>query len=151
VNAISRAKDDLASPEDYARYAQEMLGSAASDEQREAALKAAEVARAYRVYQDALDVDGLVDFGDLIAKAVRLLAEHQDVRDEVRRARVHILVDEYQDVNRASGKLLRELAGAGAGLWVVGDARQSIYRFRGASPQNLRAFSHDFPGAKILP
>jgi superfamily I DNA/RNA helicase/CRISPR/Cas system-associated exonuclease Cas4 (RecB family) len=151
VNAISRAKDELAAPADYARYAEEMRVASTSENDREAASKAAEVARVYRVYQETLDAQGLLDFGDLIAKAVRLLAENQDVREEVRRARLHVLVDEYQDVNRASARFLRELVGAGAGLWVVGDARQSIYRFRGASPDNMRLFAVDFPGAKVLP
>lgn len=151
VNAISRAKDELVDPAAYARFADEMATSAISEDEREAAAKAAEVARAYRVYQESLDAKGLLDFGDLIDKAVRLLTENHDVRDEVRRERVHVLVDEYQDVNRASAMFLRELVGAGAGLWVVGDGRQSIYRFRGASPDNLRLFSKDFPGAKVLP
>src|SRR5205814_2294233 len=57
--------------------------------------------------------------------------------------------DEYQDVNRASGWLLREIAGAGSGLWVVGDVRQAIYRWRGAAPSNMRLFMEDFPGAKV--
>jgi len=151
LNAISRAKDELATPEDYARYAEEMRATATSEAELEAASKAAEVARIYRVYQETLDAKGLLDFGDLIAKAVRLLADNEDVRDEVRHARAHVLVDEYQDVNRASAKFLRALVGGGAGLWVVGDARQSIYRFRGASPDNMRLFGQDFPGAKILP
>jgi DNA helicase-2/ATP-dependent DNA helicase PcrA len=151
VNAISRAKDELAGPEDYARYAEQMRAGVTSEDGREVASKAAEVARVYRVYQDALDQDGVLDFGDLIAKAVRLLTDNEDIRSEVRAARVHVLVDEYQDVNRASAKFLRALVGSGAGLWVVGDARQSIYRFRGASPDNMTLFGKDFPGAKVLP
>jgi DNA helicase-2/ATP-dependent DNA helicase PcrA len=63
----------------------------------------------------------------------------------------HILVDEFQDVNRASGVLLRELAGAGQRVWVVGDANQAIYSFRGASPANITSFTSDFPGARVLP
>jgi DNA helicase II / ATP-dependent DNA helicase PcrA len=62
---------------------------------------------------------------------------------------LHVLVDEYQDVNRASGLLLKELAGCGEGLWVVGDERQAIYRFRGAAPANMRLFASDFPGAAV--
>lgn len=151
VNAISRAKDELVGPTEYARLAEGMAAVAASDEERETAARAAEVARAYRVYQEALDAELLLDFGDLVQKAVRLLSENPDVREEVRRTHVHVLVDEYQDVNRASAMLLRELVGAGAGLWVVGDARQSIYRFRGASPDNMRLFRQDFPGARVLP
>lgn len=151
VNAISRAKDELVGPAEYAGFAAEMALAASCEEEQEAAAKAMEVANAYRVYQEALDTEGLLDFGDLIYKAVRLLRDNPDVREDVRRTYVHVLVDEYQDVNRASAMFLRELVGAGAGLWVVGDARQSIYRFRGASPDNMRLFSQDFPGAKVLP
>ena len=57
----------------------------------------------------------------------------------------HVLVDEYQDVNRASVELVKALTGDGKNLWVVGDARQSIYRFRGASASNMAAFADDFP------
>ena len=59
----------------------------------------------------------------------------------------HVLVDEYQDVNRASVRLVKALAGDGKRLWVVGDARQSIYRFRGASSVNMAAFKSDYPSA----
>ncbi|MCT6721769.1 UvrD-helicase domain-containing protein, partial [Acidovorax sp. K2F] len=61
----------------------------------------------------------------------------------------HVLVDEYQDVNRSSVRLLKAIVGEGRNLWVVGDARQSIYRFRGASATNMAQFSLDFPGAQI--
>jgi DNA helicase-2/ATP-dependent DNA helicase PcrA len=128
-----------------------MRSTAMSDDEHEAAAKALEVAVVYRVYEETLLAENLLDFGDLIFRAVRLLREHAEVREEVRRAHGHVLVDEYQDVNRASALFLKELVGAGAGLWVVGDARQSIYRFRGASPENVREFRRDFPGAKVLP
>ena len=71
------------------------------------------------------------------------------MRDTLQSTYRHVLVDEYQDVNRASGLFLKEVAGAGAGLWVVGDTRQAIYRFRGAAPTNMQRFAEDFPGAKI--
>jgi DNA helicase II / ATP-dependent DNA helicase PcrA len=151
VAAISRAKDDLVDPIQYAAFAERMRSTAASDEDHEAAAKAMEVANVYRVYQDTLIAENLLDFGDLIFRTVHLLREHPEVRDEVRRQHAHVLVDEYQDVNRASALFLKELVGGGAGLWVVGDARQSIYRFRGASPENIREFRRDFPGAKTLP
>lgn len=148
VRAISRAKDELVDPARYAALAARAMQEARSDEEREAASKAAEVARVYVRYQDLLAKEGVIDFGDLIERPVVLLREHTDVRDQVRQDHPHVLVDEYQDVNRACGVLLREIAGAGAGLWVVGDPRQSIYRFRGASPDNLGLFAEDFPGAK---
>ena len=146
--AISRAKDELVGPEEYAGLGKNMLAQATTSDEMEAAEKAVEVARVYKAYQDALDRDHLLDFGDLIYRSVSLLRTHVDVRDTLRSTYRHVLVDEYQDVNRASGLFLKELAGAGAGLWVVGDTRQAIYRFRGAAPANMRRFGEDFPGAK---
>ena len=147
--AISRAKDELVGPEKYAALAESMRNKATSPEEIERAERAVEVARVYTAYQEALDREHLLDFGDLIFKPVSLLRKHTDVRTILRDTYRHILVDEYQDVNRASGLLLREVAGSGAGLWVVGDTRQAIYRFRGAAPANMRQFSKDFPGAKV--
>ena len=147
--AISRAKDELVGPDEYAALAERMQIAAATPEDIERAERTIEVARVYTVYQEALDREHLLDFGDLIFKAVSLLRTNTDVRAALRSTYCHVLVDEYQDVNRASGLLLREVAGAGAGLWVVGDTRQAIYRFRGASPANMRKFKDDFPGAQI--
>ena len=147
--AISRAKDELVGPEEYAALAESMLNLATTSHEVETAEKAAEVAQVYKAYQETLDREHLLDFGDLIFKAAYLLRAHTDVRDALRGVYHHILVDEYQDVNRASGLLLKELAGAGAGLWVVGDTRQAIYRFRGAAPTNVQRFVDDFAGAKV--
>ena len=149
IAAISRAKDELVGPEEYATLAESMNNGATTSEEIERAERTVEVARVYTAYQKALDREHLLDFGDLIFKAVSLLRTHADVRGTLRGTYRHVLVDEYQDVNRASGLFLREVAGAGAGLWVVGDTRQAIYRFRGASPVNMRRFSEDFPGAKV--
>ena len=148
--AISRAKDELVGPEEYAALSESMLERATTSDEMESAEKAVEVARVYKAYQEALDREHLLDFGDLIFKSVSLLMTQADVRDTLRGTYRHILVDEYQDVNRASGLLLKEVAGAGAGLWVVGDTRQAIYRFRGAAPTNMRRFGEDFPGAKVM-
>ena len=149
ASAISRAKDELVGPEEYTSLAEGMLHAATTPEETEQAERALEVARVYTSYQEALDREHLLDFGDLIFKPVTLLRMHPDVRNAVRSTYRHVLVDEYQDVNRASGLLLKEVAGAGAGLWVVGDTRQAIYRFRGASPANIRRFRDDFPGAVV--
>lgn len=151
LNAISRAKDELAGPDRYLELAERMRDQAMTPEAVEAAAKACEVARVYAFYQGYLDQHDLLDFGDLIAKAVHLLRTHEDVRHELRRTYPHVLVDEYQDVNRASSLFLREIAGDGTGLWVVGDVRQAIYRFRGAAPVNMRQFMIDFPGAQSRP
>lgn len=149
MKAISRAKDELVGPEKYAALAESMCNQATSSEEIEKAERAVEVARVYTAYQAALDREHLLDFGDLIFKAVSLLRTHTDVRTILRGTYRHVLVDEYQDVNRASGLFLKEVSDAGAGLWVVGDTRQSIYRFRGAAPANMRHFGEDFPGAKM--
>ena len=72
-----------------------------------------------------------------------------EVREALKARHQHVLVDEYQDVNRASVRLLKAIVGDGRNLWVVGDARQSIYRFRGASATNMAQFAADFPGAQV--
>jgi superfamily I DNA/RNA helicase len=150
LSAISRAKDELVSPAEYKRLAQQMLGAARDDESRETAEKALEVAAVYERYEQLLAEHKLLDFGDLIMKPTLLLEEDASVRYALRMKYRHVLVDEYQDVNRASARLLKALAGDGERLWVVGDARQSIYRFRGASSANMARFGADFPGAKRL-
>ena len=149
LSAISRAKDELVSPAKYMELAERMYRCASSKEEQEIAEKAREVAYVYSRYQEHLEQQHLLDFGDIIFRAVTLLTSHADVRTFAQQTYTYILVDEYQDVNRASGLLLREIAGSGTGLWVVGDVRQAIYRFRGAAPGNMRQFTDDFPHAKI--
>jgi superfamily I DNA/RNA helicase/Zn-dependent peptidase ImmA (M78 family) len=149
VSAISRAKDEHVGPERYTELASRMRERADSEKDTIRAEKMLEVARVYTWYQEQLQARGQIDFGDLIARSIDLLRGNVGVRAGLRRQYRHVLVDEYQDVNRASGLLLREIAGDGAGLWVVGDARQAIYRFRGASPINMTRFSRDFPGAVV--
>lgn len=146
--AISRAKDALVSPDKYAELAGVMLAHARSEGDAEATRKAeraTEVACVYHLYQNYLEHHGLLDFGDLIFRTVRLLREQDAVRMEIQAQYHHVLVDEYQDVNRACGVLLGLLANHGEGLWVVGDTRQAIYRWRGAAPAQVRHFLKDFP------
>lgn len=151
LGAISRAKDELCTPEQYAVLAENMHQSAGTDPALlEGAARAAEVARVYARYELMLRQLGAADFGDLIWGAIKLLENNGDLLAMLRAQFPHVLVDEYQDVNRASSRLLKLIAGDGQKLWVVGDVRQAIYRFRGASPANMRLFSQDFPGASIL-
>jgi superfamily I DNA/RNA helicase len=151
LGAISRAKDELATPADYLRLAEAALASAHTDEERLKAGRAVEVAQVYRVYQEALAAQGDADFGDLILLTVRFLQTAPDALTELRERYQQILVDEFQDMNRASGVLLKLLAGERANIWVVGDQDQAIYRFRGASPANIGQFHRDYPGAQVLP
>jgi DNA helicase II / ATP-dependent DNA helicase PcrA len=158
IGAISRAKDELADAARYDTLAKAMLdgaislplaAAAAREDAIEAAENALEVARVYALYEDALDQNRAVDFGDLIMRPARLLEQNESARTALHLRHHHILVDEYQDVNRASARLLKALVGAGSRLWVVGDARQSIYRFRGASSEDMSRFAEDYPSATI--
>src|SRR5947209_5623567 len=128
-----------------------MLERASSDEEIERAEKALEIANIYELYQATLERQQNIDFGGLIMLTVQLLQEHPEVRQQLQQKYQHILVDEFQDINRASGILLRELAGDARHVWVVGDANQAIYGFRGASPANIANFYNDYAGAVVLP
>jgi superfamily I DNA/RNA helicase len=150
LSAISRAKDELVTPAEYLALAEKMAVDAENEEDAETAAKAIETARVYEFYQNHLTEEKLLDFGDLIFRAVKLLQENELIRESLRSEFDAILVDEFQDVNRACGVILKEIAGAGEGLWAVGDLRQSIYRWRGASPTNIRLFAEDFPNAQTL-
>ena len=145
IAAISRAKDELADPAQYRSLAEEMRASAAGREDRIAAEKCLEIASIYEIYEEALRERDGVDFGDLVMRPALLLESDPGIAQATRLRHRHVLVDEYQDVNRASARLLRAVAGDGNRLWVVGDARQSIYRFRGASGTNLAHFATDYP------
>jgi superfamily I DNA/RNA helicase len=147
-SAIQRAKDELAGYEDYEREARRMLENATDEKETVAAEKALEVAHVYRIYEKLLKENNWLDFGDLIYRPVLLLQNDAKTKEELRAQYTHIVVDEFQDVNRASSCLLRELSGANGNLWIVGDARQTVYRWRGASAANLKFFREDFPGAR---
>lgn len=149
LQAISRAKDELVTAQDYRGLAQAMKDKAGNDPDAiEAAEKCLEIADIYELYEEAKTKRGAVDFGDLIMLPAKLIRDDDGVRAAVRLRHRHVMVDEYQDVNRASVLLVKALAGDGSNLWVVGDARQSIYRFRGASSANMAAFADDFPAAQ---
>lgn len=149
LSAISRAKDEVVNASEYEALAQAMLEAAEDDKQIEQAEKCLDVARLYQVYESLLRDSDSVDFGDLVSLPVRLVESDPDVRNSLIFRHQHILVDEYQDVNRASVRMLKAIAGKGERLWVVGDSRQSVYRFRGASSISMRCFTDDFPGAKV--
>jgi superfamily I DNA/RNA helicase len=149
LSAISRAKDEVVDEKRYAELAQAMLGNAKTEEEHIAAEKALEVAKVYETYEKLKKNQGCVDFGDLVCLPVRLLESNAQVRELLQKQYDHVLVDEYQDVNRSSVRLLSALRGSGENLWAVGDAKQSIYRFRGASSFNMGRFGiSDFIGGQ---
>ena len=148
LKAISRAKDEMVSYQEYETAAAEALRDAVSPEEIERSEKAVEVGRVYRIYQQALVDQHCLDFGDLVYRSTELLSLNPAIRGEVRAKHRYVLVDEYQDVNFASTSLLEQMTDEGERLWVVADPRQSIYRFRGAAPANTVDFTDRYPGAE---
>lgn len=149
LNAISRAKDEVVDAGEYATLVQAMKEKAVTAEQIEAADKAEEIARAYSAYERIKRAANALDFGDLVSLPVKLLEKEGAIRSTLQQTYLHVLVDEYQDVNRSSVRLLRALREDGQNLWAVGDSKQSIYRFRGASSFNMQRFDRDdFPNGK---
>ena len=150
LSAISRAKDEVVDAAGYRALAQSMVQGCGTDaEALKSAEKCLEVALVYETYERMMAAKHLIDFGDLVAHPVRLVETDAEVRNALQARHKHVLVDEYQDVNRSSVRLLKALVGDGRDLWVVGDARQSIYRFRGASATNMAQFTLEFPGAQV--
>ena len=146
---ISRAKDELLDAVGFRKLCDSMRKEALDETAVVAAEKCLEVSRVYDLYEEILRERDAVDFGDLIMRPALLLESDRALRYAVQSRHRHVLVDEYQDVNRASGRLLKAIAGEGKRLWVVGDARQSIYRFRGASSENMSKFIDDYRGAVV--
>jgi len=151
IACIVRAKEALFTPDAYMAAALRQRDAAGRNPERQrAAARSIEIARVFAVYEEALRSNGMLDFSDLLARSIFLLESRPEVRARWQRTFSHVLADEYQDVNRACARLLQLIAGDGKGLWAVGDVRQAIYQFRGASPANLHAFESDFPGGRRL-
>ncbi len=104
----------------------------------------------YGRYERALARAGAVDFGDLLLRPVRLLEEDAALRARWAGRFRHVLVDEFQDTNRAQYRLLSLLAGPRRNVCVVGDDDQAIYSWRGADVSNILGFDQDFPGARVV-
>jgi DNA helicase-2/ATP-dependent DNA helicase PcrA len=133
-NSISQAKNELKGPADYPNrsYHDEI------------------VRRVYESYQDLLRRSGGLDFDDLIMKLVELLQTDEEALAKWRDRFRHVLVDEYQDTNRAQYVLVNLLAEEHRNVVVVGDDDQSIYRFRGADIRNILDFRKDYPDAHVV-
>ena len=104
----------------------------------------------YELYEQRLHAANAMDFDDLLFRCVNLFELFPEVRDRYRRSFQHVLVDEYQDTNRAQYRWLQLLAEEHRNLCVVGDDDQSIYRFRGADIRNILDFEDDFPDAQVV-
>ncbi len=139
LGAISREKDKMVSPA-------EMLEEA----ERSNNLRAKYVARAYEKYQTQLKDNNALDFDDIIYVTVQLLQQHEDVRRYYQKKFHYVLVDEYQDTNHMQYLLTSLLAGGYENICVVGDDDQSIYRFRGATIENILSFEKQYHGCRTI-
>ena len=137
IREISRAKDDLLNPEDYAYQA-------GDDYYKKT------VARFYAEYQKRMRAANALDFDDIIFRTVELLQDFADVRAYYQQKFRYVLVDEYQDTNHAQYVLCSLLAGGWNNLCVVGDDDQSIYKFRGATIANILEFEEQYPNAVTI-
>ncbi len=132
--SISRAKNELLMPDDFPiqTYRDEV------------------VARVYRRYQELLLASNAVDFDDLLLYTAGLLEGNPFVREKYARRYEHVLVDEFQDTNLAQYVLLKHLVSVHRNLFVVGDADQSIYGWRGADYRNVQRYEQDFPESQVI-
>lgn len=137
--AISKEKDALISPD-------EMLARA----ERSGDLRELHIARAYKTYQTRLKENDALDFDDIIYQTVILLQTYEDVRAFYQRKFRYVLVDEYQDTNHLQYLLTSLLAGGYRNVCVVGDDDQSIYRFRGATIENILSFEQQYTHARTI-
>lgn len=137
LGVISSAKNELISPEEFARRA---AGDFAKERQ----------AAVYREYQAMLHKNNALDFDDLLVKTVELFKHDAEVLDNYQERFKYIMVDEYQDTNTAQFQLIRLLADKYRNLCVVGDDDQSIYKFRGANIKNILNFEEVYPDAKVI-
>jgi DNA helicase II / ATP-dependent DNA helicase PcrA len=136
---ISHAKNHGITPNDMESDAQQ-----AHDRGRQ------DAAKVFRAYEEILRKAAAVDFDDLLLRAVQLLREHADVRAAWSDRFRYLMVDEFQDTNRAQEELVELLAGTRKNICVVGDEDQSIYGWRGARAGNLKRFTEHFSGARII-
>lgn len=137
LGAISRAKDELVLPKEYEQ-------NAGSD------FRLQLISRAYTAYQRRLEDADAMDFDDLLVNTVRLFQTCPDVLEFYQDRFRYIMVDEYQDTNHAQYEFVNLLAKKSRNLCVVGDDDQSIYKFRGATIENIMNFEEDFPGAAVV-
>ena len=137
MNQISMAKNRLMTPHDF-------------DAEVGSDYKLQQVSSLYTLYQGRLEESMAVDFDDIIMKTVMLLRENEDVRSYYQRKFKYVLVDEFQDTNYAQFELAILLSGGYGNLMVVGDDDQSIYKFRGATIENILHFDEKVPDAAII-
>ena len=137
LSEISNAKNEMLEPKAYSvKYA--------NDFRKET------IGKVYELYQKRLRENNAIDFDDIINYTIKILTENQDVLEYYTEKFKYVLVDEYQDTNKAQFMLISILASKYGNITVVGDNDQGIYSFRGADISNILNFERDFPGTKII-
>ncbi len=139
LSIISRQKDKMIGPDEMREHI-EISGD----------IRLEQVAKVYRRYQAKLKENNALDFDDIIFKTVELLQQNEDIRTYYQRKFRYVLVDEYQDTNHMQYLLTSLLAGGYENICVVGDDDQSIYRFRGATIENILNFENQYRGSRII-
>lgn len=137
MSAISRAKDSMIMPKKFIA-------------ENEKDYYKAKVGEVYEVYQSKLRNANAMDFDDLINNTVTLFRQNEDVLEHYQNQFRYVLVDEYQDTNKVQYELVKLLAGKYNNLCVVGDDDQSIYKFRGATIENILSFEQSYPSARVI-
>lgn len=137
LSAISRAKDSMLSPSEYIK-------------ENEHDFKNAEIGKIYKLYQERLRKFNAVDFDDIIALTVQLFMADEEVLNHYQNLFKYVLVDEYQDTNKVQYKLVNLLSRKSGNICVVGDDDQSIYKFRGATIENILNFEIDYKNALVI-
>lgn len=137
---ISQAKNELLTADDYRARYQERIGNNVE----------AVVARVYPKYQQRLLTANAVDFDDLLVHVAKLLEENESLRSELDDRYRFILVDEYQDTNRAQYQIVASVSQRSPNLCATGDPDQSIYGWRGAQIENILRFERDFPQVTVI-
>ena len=136
---ISRAKDDMQTPAEFLVQAQ-----AVND------IRKKRIGEVYASYAKSLKKANAMDFDDLIYNTVLLLENHADVREHYQKRFKYVLIDEYQDTNQLQYRLAKALAGGRNNICVVGDDDQSIYKFRGATIENILSFESEHKNARVI-
>ena len=139
LSAISREKDKMVTPQELLERA-EVNGD----------FRLLHIARAYNTYQQRLKDNNAFDFDDIIFRTVELLRDNDDVRRYYQQRFRYVLIDEYQDTNYMQYLLTSQLAGGYENLCVVGDDDQSIYKFRGATIENILNFEKHYRGSRLI-
>ena len=139
LNAVSREKDQMTTPDDLLARAEQTND-----------FRILHIARAWKKYQTRLKENNALDFDDILCVTVRLLQQHEDIRSYYQQKFRYVLVDEYQDTNHVQYLLTSLLAGRHENICVVGDDDQSIYRFRGATIENILTFENQYRGSRVI-